>query len=111
MTIPESSTVEGASSNPQCLYIFLDEGGNLDFSTNGTRYFTISTITKIRPFALDSDLLALKYDLLEEGLDLERFHASEDKQPSEIDVKLSMSENSSVMSCALPPSTGSSRAS
>lgn len=81
MTIPESSTVEGASSNPQCLYIFLDEGGNLDFSTNGTRYFTISTITKIRPFALDSDLLALKYDLLEEGLDLERFHASEDKQP------------------------------
>ena len=64
----------------QTLYIFLDEGGNLDFSANGTPFFTVSTITKCRPFSVDSDLLSLKYDLLEEGLDLERFHASEDKQ-------------------------------
>lgn len=66
--------------NSQTLYIFLDEGGNLDFSANGTPFFTVSTITKLRPFSIESDLLALKYDLLEEGLDLERFHASEDKQ-------------------------------
>ncbi|MDR4468837.1 MAG: DUF3800 domain-containing protein [Nitrospira sp.] len=71
---------EGATNNQPCLYVFLDEGGNLDFSTNGTKYFTITTITKIRPFPLDADLLSLKYDLLEEGLDLERFHAAEDKQ-------------------------------
>ncbi|QPD02816.1 MAG: hypothetical protein Nkreftii_000590 [Candidatus Nitrospira kreftii] len=66
--------------NSQTLYIFLDEGGNLDFSASGTKFFTVSTITKLRPFSIESDLLALKYDLLEEGLDLERFHASEDKQ-------------------------------
>jgi hypothetical protein len=66
--------------NSHTLYIFLDEGGNLDFSASGTRFFTVSTITKLRPFSIESDLLALKYDLLEEGLDLERFHASEDKQ-------------------------------
>lgn len=64
----------------QALYIFLDEGGNLDFSASGTKYFTLTTITKCRPFSLDGDLLALKYDLLEEGLDIELFHASEDKQ-------------------------------
>lgn len=66
--------------NSHTLYIFLDEGGNLDFSASGTRFFTVSTITKLRPFSIESDLLALKYDLLEEGLNLERFHASEDKQ-------------------------------
>ena len=64
----------------QSLYIFLDEGGNLDFSTNGTKYFTVSAITKTRPFSLDQALLSLKYDLMEEGLPLDRFHASEDKQ-------------------------------
>src|SRR5689334_15781103 len=68
------------SIESQSLYIFLDEGGNLDFSPNGTKFFTVSTITKCRPFALDADLLALKYDLLEEGLDLDCFHASEDRQ-------------------------------
>ena len=65
----------------QTLYIFLDEGGNLDFSNKGTKYFTLTTITKCRPFSLDSYLLSLKYDLLEEGTDIESFHASEDKQP------------------------------
>jgi hypothetical protein len=64
-----------------CLYIFLDEGGNLDFSVSGTRFFTLTAITKCRPFELDAPLLSLKYDLLEEGLNLERFHAAEDKQP------------------------------
>jgi len=68
------------SIESQSLYIFLDEGGNLDFSPNGTKFFTVSTITKCRPFALDADLLALKYDLLEESLDLDCFHASEDRQ-------------------------------
>ena len=77
----DSNQDSDSQLDSQTLYIFLDEGGNLDFSANGTPFFTVSTITKCRPFAVDSDLLSLKYDLLEEGLDLERFHASEDKQP------------------------------
>ena len=75
--MPSGSSPE---PNTNSLYIFLDEGGNLDFSLNGTKFFTFTSVTKCRPFALDSHLLSLKYDLLEEGLELERFHASEDRQ-------------------------------
>lgn len=62
------------------LYIFLDEGGNLDFSINGTKYFTLTSITKERPFYAFSDLTDLKYDFIEQGIELEYFHASEDRQ-------------------------------
>ena len=62
------------------LYIFLDEGGNFDFSPKGTQYFTIISLTATRPFAWDVALMSLKYDELEYGSDAEYFHASEDKQ-------------------------------
>jgi hypothetical protein len=60
--------------------VFLDEGGNLDFSPSGTRYFTVSSVAGVRPFAWHSRLAELKYELVEGGMDIERFHASEDKQ-------------------------------
>lgn len=62
------------------LYIFLDEGGNFDFSPKGTKYFTLTALTITRPFGWDADLMALKYDELERGMDAENFHATEDKQ-------------------------------
>jgi hypothetical protein len=62
------------------LYVFLDEGGNLDFSAKGTRYFTVTSVTKERSFEMHGPLLELKYDLLEMGIDLEYFHASEDNK-------------------------------
>ena len=65
----------------QPLYVFLDEGGNLDFSPSGTRYFTLTGVTLSRPFPCDSELHALRFDLIETGLDIEYFHASEDRQP------------------------------
>lgn len=65
----------------QYLYIFLDEGGNFDFSPSGTNFFTLTSITKTRPFQLAPILDALKYDLIETGLDIEYFHAAEDRQP------------------------------
>ncbi len=61
-------------------YIFLDEGGNLDFSPSGTKYFTLTTITTSRPFLLYGPLSDLRYDLIEFGLDIEHFHAAEDRQ-------------------------------
>ena len=64
----------------RCLYVFLDEGGNLDFSSKGTRFFTLSAITQVRPFLMDSHLVNLKFDFIELGLDLQRFHAAEDRQ-------------------------------
>jgi hypothetical protein len=60
------------------LYIFLDEAGNLDFSTNGTKYFLLTSIAKERPFLAYMEMTELKYDLVEQGLDIEYFHTSED---------------------------------
>lgn len=62
------------------IYLFLDEGGDLNFSSTGTRYFTMTCIKAVRPFILDMELAELKYDLIESSFDLEYFHASEDKQ-------------------------------
>ena len=64
------------------LYVFIDEGGNLDFSSSGTKYFVLSSISWERPFDIYVDLTNLKYDLLEQvpDVEIEYFHASEDKQ-------------------------------
>jgi len=72
--------MESAFKKCGCLYVFLDEGGNLDFSANGTRYFTLTGVTKERSFEMYGPLTELKYDLLERGIDLEYFHASEDNK-------------------------------
>lgn len=68
------------SPSDRYLYIFLDEAGNLDFSAKGTKYFQLAALTKERPFRAGQELSELKYDLVEEGIDLECFHASEDRQ-------------------------------
>lgn len=62
------------------LYVFLDEGGNLDFSGSGSRFFTITSLATRRPFAFEVPLTDLRFDLIESGLDIEYFHASEDRQ-------------------------------
>jgi hypothetical protein len=62
------------------LYIFLDEGGDLDFSPSGSKYFTLTSVAKARPFRIAPRLDALKYDLIEHGLEIEHFHATNDRQ-------------------------------
>jgi len=62
------------------LYIFLDEAGNFDFSKNGSPYFILGSLTKERPFHAYQELTELKYDLIEQGTDMEYFHVSEDRQ-------------------------------
>jgi len=62
------------------LYIFLDEGGNLDFSSTGTKFFSLTSIIKMRPFIGYKELTELKYDFVENGRNIEYFHATEDKQ-------------------------------
>lgn len=62
------------------VYLFLDEAGNLDFTNNGTEYFILTSLAIERPFKGLEELISLKYDLIEYGLDIEFFHASEDKQ-------------------------------
>ena len=61
-------------------YIFLDEGGELNFRSNGSKYFTLTGILTRRPFALDPVLTNLRFDLIEKGLELEEFHATVNTQ-------------------------------
>ena len=61
-------------------YVFLDEGGNFDFSPKGSKYFTLSAVSTVRPFPCDAALADLRFNLLERDMDLEYFHAAEDKQ-------------------------------
>ncbi len=62
------------------LYLFFDESGNLDFSGKGTKFFAFGCLTTKDPASLLHPLAALRYQLLEEGVDLECFHAAEDRQ-------------------------------
>lgn len=63
-----------------CVYIFLDESGNLDFSARGTRYFVLTSVSMVRPFPMYEALDAYKYDCLEFGLENEHFHCSHDNR-------------------------------
>jgi hypothetical protein len=62
------------------VYLFFDESGNLDFSPNGSRYFCFGVLTLRDPGPLTVALTRLRYSLLAEGLELEYFHAAEDRQ-------------------------------
>jgi hypothetical protein len=62
------------------VYLFFDESGNLDFSGTGTKFFGFGCLTTRNPASLLHPLAALRYDLLEQGVDLEYFHAAEDRQ-------------------------------
>jgi hypothetical protein len=62
------------------LYLYLDEGGNLDFSKKGTPYFVLTTIACNGVPAWGNKLNELRAELNSTGLNLPYFHASEDKQ-------------------------------
>lgn len=62
------------------LFIFLDESGNLDFSSKGTNHFVLAAVTALQPIQSSTELQELKYRLLSDGEDVQHFHASEDKQ-------------------------------
>ncbi|RJR28358.1 hypothetical protein C4564_05645 [Candidatus Microgenomates bacterium] len=62
------------------LYLFIDEAGNFDFSPKGTKYFVLTCLSTFQPIEERERLLALRYELLADGIDQEFFHATEDKQ-------------------------------
>lgn len=62
----------------RCAYLFLDEGGNFDFSPTGTRYSILSSVAMRRPFPTLGPLDDFKHDCLEYGLDTEYFHCADD---------------------------------
>lgn len=56
------------------VYVFLDESGDLGLASGGSRFFVLTSIVMERPFDLYQELDDLRYNLLEEGLDIEYFH-------------------------------------
>ena len=62
------------------LYLFFDESGDLNFSPIGSRYYFFGALTTRDPERLTNPLSRLRYQLLADGLEIERFHASEDRQ-------------------------------
>lgn len=62
------------------LYIFLDEGGNFDFSPSGTKYFTLTSVAMCRPFAIREPWDDYRHELLEFGRDVEYFHCADDNR-------------------------------
>lgn len=61
-----------------CVYLFLDEGGNFDFSPTGTRHFVLTSVATRRPFPAHGPLDDFKHDCLKYGLNTEYFHCAED---------------------------------
>ncbi len=67
-------------SHPHNLYMFVDEGGNFDFSQKGTTFFTLTCVATERPFRIYQEIDNYKYDLIENGFPLEFFHCAEDNK-------------------------------
>jgi hypothetical protein len=61
------------------LFIFIDESGNFDFSPIGTKYFVLSAATTTNPLGKEM-IEKIKYSLIKDGIDIEYFHAAEDRQ-------------------------------
>jgi hypothetical protein len=63
---------------PNRLYLYLDEGGNFDFSASGTRHYSFTCVVMVRPFSIYNELDNYKYDVIEYGKILDKFHCCED---------------------------------
>lgn len=68
------------TGNNDTLYVFIDESGNLDFGPKGTDHYVLAAVVTKRPLLSSSKLQDLKYRYLEDGVNVEYFHASEDRQ-------------------------------
>ena len=64
-----------------CAYIFLDESGNFDFGTSGTRYLMLTSVGMGRPFTAGVRLDDYKYNCIETGTNIEYFHCCNDRKP------------------------------
>jgi hypothetical protein len=89
------------SVHSKCLYIFLDESGNFDFSENGTARYVITALSVFPPFpySLMQSLTQLKHKLWQAGVELEYFHAAEDKQATRDEVFARIHDHLHLIRC------------
>jgi hypothetical protein len=62
------------------LYIFIDESGDLTFSKKGTPFFILTAVSTLNPLVGRGAIIGARYNLLNEGSDVEYFHATENAQ-------------------------------
>jgi hypothetical protein len=62
------------------LYVFIDESGNRDFSPAGTEYWVVTSLLTTQVGQALVQLCDLKHHIIDLGTDIEKFHASEDRQ-------------------------------
>lgn len=74
-------------------YLFIDEAGNLDFSTSGSHLFIFICLTGEWRASGLLRLHGLRQDMLRRGLDIEYFHASENKQDVRTEVFRALHES------------------
>ena len=68
------------------LYLYFDESGNIDYGDKGSSHLIITCVVTQRPFTLANQVQDFHMDLMENGIDIERFHACEDNR----DVRLGL---------------------
>jgi hypothetical protein len=74
------------------LHVHIDESGDLNFAPGGTRYYIFTAAWTYEPALLAARLTALRFSLLKGGHDLQRFHATNDRQTNRDQVVKALSE-------------------
>ena len=62
------------------LHVHLDESGDFNFSSSGSRFYTFAIAWTFEPAALAQAVTSLRFSLIKTGRDIESFHAAEDRQ-------------------------------
>jgi hypothetical protein len=70
----------GESASHKSHFLFIDESGNFDFGSSGSAHFVMAGVLTPNPLKSALPLQALRYRLLEQGINLSSFHAAPDLQ-------------------------------
>ena len=90
----QSSENTAIPGQQDTVYMYLDESGNFDFGPRGSELFIMTCVVMNRPFRLSHVLMDFRYDCLESGIEIEKFHACEDTR----DVRLGVYKRLAALS-------------
>jgi len=88
VTFAINTEIGAVTIDKDVTYIFVDEAGDMDFSSKGSKYYMFNFLVKKRPFGLHEHISNYRYSLLERNLepennnrlDIEAFHAHKDNK-------------------------------
>ena len=84
---------------PKPIYVLIDESGNFDFSSKGSKHFVVSAFITPDPIECGHGMSRLTYEFLARGLsDQIPFHASENSQGTRLRVTESLCPTGHVCS-------------